>query len=69
MMLGSALILTSCGGDAETVVDYADKFCDCMKENDNDMSQCASIVQDAQKKFPDGEKDFEARVEECGVNF
>ena len=75
-MLGTALIFASCGGDSEesedkkeaSVTDYADKFCECMKENDNDMTECVSILEEAKEKFPDGEKDFKKTLDECGVN-
>ena len=80
MMLGSALIFASCGGDAEdseeskdskdekkteTVADYADKFCECMKEKGEE--ECRSIIEEAQEKFPDGRKDFEERMKECDI--
>lgn len=81
MMLGSALIFASCGGDSEasddekkeetndskkeSVVDYADQFCECMKEKSKE--ECKSIIEEAQEKFPDGRKEFENRMKDCDI--
>jgi hypothetical protein len=53
---------TSC---KESVKDYAKKYCECVEKHEGQDDECYKILEEAQEKFPDGEKDFKEVAGDC----
>lgn len=59
----TVITLGSCG--SESAADYGHKFCDCVKEKEGMHEDCAKIMEEAKKKFPDGKEEFMGVAKEC----
>jgi hypothetical protein len=61
-LLLSFLVIISIGGTScsnKSPEDYGEEYCKCMKENNQNMKKCKSILDEAKDKF--GAEDKEAR--------
>lgn len=53
---------SSCGADA---AGYGKKYCACVDKHKGQNQECADIMNEAKKKFPDGREAFMGVAKEC----
>ncbi len=65
-LLSFTAIFASCGG--KSAKEYAEEYCECMKDTKNKMSDCNSILEEAKDEFGDDKdaaKEFKETLQDC----
>lgn len=59
-----AVAFNACSGP-DTAASYGEKFCACVEKHNGPNQECMDLIEEAEKKFPNGNEEFMKTADKC----